>query len=169
MKWNKKMNVFCQDRFFFKTMNNESRNIPRRFLPSPMITPSLCSWRKFCPFVKCFCTLCQGSKWMVVNPVWFFLLYRFLAALLARSFTPQSTELHNICMFENLAYWGISNFYIPFFKSEELKQHATCYRPSQITSRRNRFGESIRDESYLTDQGQNCNLRKQKLFGFTPH
>ena len=76
------------------------------------------SWRKFCPFVKCFCTLCQGSKWMVVNPVWFFLLYRFLAALLARSFTPQSTELHNICMFENLGYWGISNFYIPFFKSE---------------------------------------------------
>ena len=98
-----------------------------------------------------------------------FLFYRNLAALLARSFTPQSTELHNICIFENLAYRGISNFYIPFFKSEQLKQHATCYRPSQITSRRNRFGESIRDESYLTDQGQICNLRKQKLFGFTPH
>ena len=163
------MNVFCQDRFFFKTMNNESRNIPRRFLPSS--SSLLLFFRKF-EEVLSICevllhsTVCQGSKWMVVNPVWFFLLYRFLAALLARSFTPQSTELHNICMFENLAYWGISSFYIPFFKSEQLKQHATCYRPSQITSRHNRFGESIRDESYLTDQGQNCNLRKQKLFGF---
>ena len=47
---------------------------------------------------------------MAVNPVWFFLLYRFLAALLARSFTPQSAELHSICIFENLAYRGISNF-----------------------------------------------------------